>query len=282
MIKDEILDLLNNPNKIEKNDEKVKLYSEIVPVFENYYDGIKPEYKKEWIISAAAYVFGKACERTILKVIRPEIKRLWILIQEVNNGVSFNLPRHIEDALYPYLDACENACEEYIDSNLNFNVSDLLLNCQCIGDMISRKEEFYNLEAGGLKNDMIMTSDEMHAFGVEGLKRSLQNKGFEIVETFSSSSELYSIKAIKDKVEYYIAVGVSILPETSSLPSWKANHLYRLARSKNAKACFCGIGLQSKNDLYASMKLAVREGDYQIRISPLYEIQETGVKNLEE
>lgn len=282
MEKDEILELLNNPEKIEKNDKTAKFYSDVVPHFTSYYFNTVEDSKKlEWVVSAAAYLFGKACERVILSKIRPEIKRLWILIQEVNISATFNLPRHIEDSLMIYLDACETACEEYINNNLNFDIKELFTNIQEIGEMIAKKYELYNITTCGLSNDIVMTSDEIHIFGTEAIKRHFESQGFEILHVYASQIELYHIDAKKDGKEYFINVGTAMMPETGNLPAWIANTLLRQAKSKGAIPCFVGVGLQSRNELYASMKLAVKEGEYQFKISPLYEIGEKGITKLE-
>ena len=278
-MKDEIKELLNK--EIEVSEDDLKLYNAMVPVFNRFYQNVEPKRRLEWTVSSAAYLFGKALEKEILAVIRPEYDKIWCLPQEVEEGITFNLPHHIEDKVIDYMDSFESALEEHIYSNMNFDLQSLWVKSQVVGKEIEKIHKLSSLTTGGLTNDKVMTLEEMYFFGLHALIMELKNRGFEVEGRAPSFAEAISVVAKKDGKLYFIAASVTMLPKTGSLGGYKYDALMQLSKAKNAIPVFTGVGIISKNELYASQGIAIKDGEYDCKISALNIIKDEGTEVLE-
>lgn len=225
--------------------------------------------KLEFAREAAAFALAKGMERTLLSLIRPDQKlSFWLVAMEIQEGPMFNLPAHLEDKLFDYMDACENAVEEYTESNLNFAIKDLFDKVQIIGAQLTNEDNLKDITVGGLSNDKIMTRDEIHNFCIQGGLKALEQRDYEIKQVFGGSANPINIIAQKNGITYNIAVTSAILPKTGSLEGWRLRECEK--QNKNgAKPSILGVSILPSDELYASMGIAVKEGEYSFRVSPV-------------
>ncbi len=268
-IKEEILDLLNNPSLLEGIDDESKDNKQISDVLAQTFRMIPGAEKINFLAESGAYALAKAMERQILTEIRPGQVRIWLVILEIQYGAKFNLPAHIEDKIYDYMDACENAIVEYAESNLGFDAYQVYNRLQNIGIHLAKSHELSKLTVGGLGNDMVMTRDEIHNFCLQGAVKALEERGFKIEHVNHGSAHPVSIIATKDGVTYSIAVVGAILPKTGSLDGWRLSEFDKIKRDATHKNALLGVSIIPTNELYASMGVAIKEGDYQFKVSPL-------------
>lgn len=268
-IKDDILDLLNNPSKLEGIDEETQDNKQISDVLTQTFRLIPGNEKISFLAESSAYALAKAMERQILTEIRPGQVRVWLVILEIQYGAKFNLPAHIEDKIYDYMDAAENAVVEYAESNLDFNPYEIYNRIQNIGAYLAKKDELSKITVGGLSNDKVMTRDEIHNFCMQGAVKALEDRGFKIDKVNYGCAHPVSMIASKDGITYSIAVVGAILPKTGELDGWKLNEFDKVKRDETHKNAMLGVSIIPTNELYASMGVAVKEGDYQFKVSPL-------------
>lgn len=268
-IKEQILDLLNHPEKLEGIDGVNKDNHKISEILTDTYRHISSEQKIQFLQESGAYALGKAMERQILSEIRPGQVKVWLVLLEIHEGVKFNLPAHLEDLIYDYMDACENAVEEYAQGNLDFNELIIYNRLQNIGTYLAKTHELSKNTVGGLTNDKVMTRDELHNFCMQGATKALEQRGYKIENVYYGSANPVSCIATKDGVTYNIAVVTAILPKTGELSGWRLLEFEKIKNDDTHKKAMLGVSIIPTNDLYASMGIAVKEGDYQFKVSPL-------------
>lgn len=268
-IKEEIIDLLNNPSKLEGIDDESQDNKQINDVLTQTFRIIPGNNKINFLAESGAYALAKAMERQILTEIRPGQVRVWLVILEIQYGAKFNLPAHIEDKIYDYMDATENAVVEYAESNLDFNPYEVYNRLQNIGIHLAKKHELSKLTIGGLSNDKVMTRDEIHNFCIQGAIKALEDRGYKIEKVNYGCAHPVSMVSSKDGITYNIAVVGAILPKTGELDGFRLSEFDKVKRDETHKSAILGVSIIPTNELYASMGVAVKEGDYQFKVSPL-------------
>ncbi len=279
-LEEEILELLNNPQNIvlDNNEKEVKdreqYIEQINKTLVEVFPLIKAESRARYVQEAAAFALAKAMERRLLIEIRPESKpHVWLVIMEVAEGAKFNLPSHLEDKLYDYMDACENAIENYINENLGFDFAELLTNVQLIGNYLVDKHNLKDIQIAGLTNDKVMTRDELHNFCLQGATKALGDQGYELIKVNLGSANPVSLICKKNNITFNVSVTTAILPKTGELGGWKLRELEKIKQDENNRIAILGISVISTDKLYASMGVAIKDGDYNFKVSPLEEIR---------
>lgn len=268
-IKDEILDYLNNPSKLASIDVVNKDNAQINDSLCATYKQIAPNQKLQFIQESGAYAFAKAIERQILSEIRPGNVRVWLVLLEIQEGAKFNLPSHLEDKIYDYMDACENAIEEYTNNNITFSEFEIYNRIQNIGTHLAKEHKLSQITVAGLPNEKIMTRDEIHNFCMQGAIKALEQREYKIENVNYGSANPVSLVASKDGVTYNIALVSAILPKTGELSGWRLHEFERIAQDETHKNAILGVSIIPTDELYASMGVAIKEGDYQFKVSPL-------------
>ena len=268
-LEEEILDYLNNPAHLEGIDEITKDNTQINEALCTTYAHIAPNLKLQFIRESGAYAIAKAMEREILSEIRPGQVRVWLVLLEIQEGAKFNLPPQIEEKIYDYMDACENAIEAYTNDNLTFNELEIYNRIQNIGTHLAKEHKLAQITAGGLSNDKIMTRDELHNFCMQVAIKALEQRSYKVENVYYGSANPVSIVATKDGITYNIAVVTAILPKTGELEGWRLHEFERTPIDETHKSAILGVSIIPSDELYASMGIAIKEGDYQFKVSPL-------------
>lgn len=268
-IEEQILDFLNNPSKLDGIDAEDKQIEYVNKALMDVYANIKPEARLTYVRESAAYALAKAMERQLAYEIRGDKIRFWFVIMEIQEGAKFNLPPHLEDKIYDYMDACENAVEEYTNDNLTFNLHKLYTRIQNIGKYLVDQDKLKDVTVAGLNNDNVMTRDEFHNFCVRGAYEALTKAGYTIEQMTLGSAVPYNIVCKKDDVIYYTAVVGALLPKTGELKGWRLRALEQVKQSDKAKIALIGVSIIPTDELYASMGVTIKDGDYQFKVSPL-------------
>lgn len=273
-IKEEILDLLNNPDKLTNEfDENSDYVKKLTESLNDTFRMIIPAGRMQFVVESSAYALAKAMERKLLLEIRPTSPHFWIVIMEIAEGPKFNLPAHLEDKLFDYMDACENAVEEYIGNNLGFSFPELLVRLQKIGAYFVDAHDLKNINAGGLTNDKIMTRDEMFNFCLQGATKALEERGYKILKVFPGYAQPVSILCEQGGITYATAVTCAILPKTGEFGGWKLNEFEKTPTDDKHKLALLGVSIISTDELYASMGIVIKEGEYNFKVSPLETIK---------
>lgn len=268
-IEAEILEMLENPSMLDSVEKDTDYIKQINSTLLDVYKLIAPNKKVEFAREAGAFALAKAMENQLLNEIRPEDKHFWLVIMEIAEGAKFNLPPHLEDKLYDYMDAAENAIESFINNNLFFDFEELLTALQAVGTILVDKHNLKDLTFGGLTNDKIMTRDEFHNFCLQGAIRALQEREYEILKVNLGSAQPVSIICRQGGVTYHTAVTGALLPKTGELGGWKLTELEKIKEDNKNKIAILGVSIIPANDLYASMGVAIKEGEYNFKVSPL-------------
>ena len=267
--KEEFLEVLNHPEVIKLTKEQIELYERNVSAFEQYYRSLAPEKRYEWAIETSSYFFGKALEISILQHIRPEEKSIWLVPAEVEEGITFDLPKHLEDEVIDAMDPYEAACEELFANNLNINIHNFWVMCQAYGFLYATTNKMWEKQVGGVENSKVMTRNELYQFGVQALKQEMEKHGFELTRATANSIEPVNCILRKDNQNYFVCLAVSILPREGYLANWRVNKCKEEAKANNAIPAVTYVGLIPSDELLASEGIAVKEGEYKIQIKKL-------------
>lgn len=269
-IQERISELLNQTENNEKINEKSDINSQLANILLNIFKTIPPQGRMEYVREASAYALGKAMERTVLADIRPGTKlHMWIIPMEMQEGIKFNLPPHLEEVLYDYMDACENAVEDYIALNLNLNIADLFNQVQNIGVMLAVEDKVSSRTVAGVSNEKVCTRDELHNFCIVGAEKALENLGYKVVQKILGSPAPVNLIAEKDGKKANVCVLSAVLPNTGELAGYRLHQLERVPQNDEMQTYVMGVSIAPVDELYASMGIILREGEYQFKVSPL-------------
>lgn len=280
-LEEEILELLNSQASIkldeeEKEESDRKQYIEqINHTLVEVFPMIELESRPRFLREAAAFALAKAMERKLLLEIRPGQKpHVWLVIMEIAEGAKFNLPAHLEDKLYDYMDACENAVEQYVNENISgVYPVDLFTKVQEIGSYLVDKHNLKDITVAGLSNERVMTRDELHNFCLQGATKALSEQGYNITKGNLGSANPVSLICEKNGITYTVNVTTAILPKTGELTGWKLREFNKINQDETHRNAILGISIISTDKLYASMGVAIKDGDYTFKVSPLEEVK---------
>ncbi len=239
----EILYLLENPGKINRVSFFEQNYMQNV---NNIYPFIEKNDDKEYLIEVCAYLLGKACETNIINVIRPDLKRIWISIDDVLEHIQMNLPIHLYDEVLEIMSGCENALESF---NLdNINIKDLLLKVQFIGEMIVNKYKIYNITVDGYTNSQIAIPSELYTFANNILIKELINEGYSVDAVSESHTAAVSMVLSKGNIKMAVLESVVIEPDKPRFNESQKNKLRKYAEEKMCIPYILAIGLSSNKE----------------------------------
>ncbi len=251
--KEEILFYLDNPGKISRVSFFDDTYKKNVDlIFSTIFDEKAPADSAE----ACAYLFGKACEMNILKVVRPDNRRIWLSKKEVLEGIVFDLPHHLEDAVLEAMDGCEDACSEYIKNNVEVDVKDLLLDIEYIAEAIVVKHRLFNIEVEGFNNSMVAFPQELYIYANNIGLKALEQRGYKILgtaETFTSPVSAILESPLGEKMAVYEHVTIS--PNTAKFANYKIEELKKYAEKEKLVPYCLGIMVEAEDE--ASKKAGV-------------------------
>ncbi len=269
-LKEEFSDILWHPNKIRPvTKAQDELYSKVVPDFLKKYQELDVKDRLTWAVSAASYLFGKSMEIAILGKIRPKEKSVWIVRDEVDQGITFDLPKHLEDKVIDYMDPFESAVEDYIAANPNVNISNLWKFSQHYGFSVALKDKLYECTVAGLSNEEVLTNNELYRFGMNAFKNEMEKHGYKILSIARNLIEYANVVLEKNNVKYLTATSVRIMPNEGYIADWRIDRLISQAKKYNAVPCISYIGLIPLDELYSSMGVAIKKGQYKVEIKKL-------------
>ena len=268
----EILNLQVEFNDLDKVTPQNKQITDIL--FRIYSTGPLSE-RLEFAREASAYALGKGMERAILSQIRePNQVRYWVVPLEIREGIKFNLPEHLETLIFDYMDACENAVEDYISENLNVDIKTLFTQIQNIGDLLAKEDKLHEITTAGLPNQKVCTRDEIHNFCIYGAEKALEQLGYKVVQKYLGSANPVNLIVQKDNETVQVCVMSAILPKVGQVEGYRLHQLEQVARDRRNKVALMGVSILPVDELYASMGLIITEGQYQFKVSPLTPLPE--------
>ena len=268
--KEEFLDLLCHPSKVKgMTKEQSNVYNKIIPAFNEFFMKQNIDNRMEWGIEAASYLFGKAMEIGILGKIRPDEKSVWIVPYEVEEGITFDLPKHLEDKVIDYMDPYESAVEEYVKSNFDIDFKKLWIFSEHLGVMYAIKDKIYDFTVGGLENAKVLTNNELYRFGMNAFKAEISKYGFNVKSISGNLVDFANAILEKDGKNYLVATSVTVLPKEGYIANWRLDKLLKEAGRLKVIPAVTSIGLLPLNELYASMGLAIKEGQYKVQVKKL-------------
>lgn len=268
--KEEFLDLLFNPSKIRgMSNDQLEVYNKVIPSFSEYFRNVKPENRMQWAIEAASYLFGKALEIGVLGKIRPDEKSVWIVPQEVEEGITFDLPKHIEDRVIDLMDPYEAAVEEYVKTIYDVDLNKLWIFSEHLGIIYAIENKLDEITVGGTTNENILTNNELYRFGMNAFSQEIQKYGFKVKSISGNLVDFSNAILEKNGKNYLVATSVTILPKEGYIADWRLNKLKEEAKRLAVIPAVTHIGLIPTNDLYASMGIAIKEGQYKVQVRKL-------------
>ncbi len=271
--KKEFLDILCNPGRVTPiTEEQAKVYNRIIPLFESFYKELEVSKRLEWAISASSYLFGKAMEIAILANIRPDEKSVWMVPYEVLEGITFNLPRHLENEIIDCMDPYEQAVEDYIKSNFDADPIKIWIFSQHIGFYQANKTKPWEKTIGGIGNDKVLTKNELYRFGMNAFKGEIEKNGFVCKSIAGNLVDFANAIVSKGESNYLVATSVDILPREGFIEEYRLNKLKEEAARVGAIPAISYIGLLPVDELYASQGIAIREGDYKVSVKKLQNV----------
>ena len=271
--KKEFLDILCNPGRVTPiTKEQAEVYNRIIPLFQSFYAELDLTKRLEWAISASSYLFGKAMEIAVLSNIRPEEKSVWMVPYEVLEGITFNLPKHLENEIIDYMDTYEQAVEEYIKSNIDADPIKIWIFSEHIGFYQANKDKPWEKTVGGISNDKVLTNNELYRFGMNAFKREIENDGFICKSIAGNLVDFANAIVSKGANNYLVATSVTILPREGYIEEYRLTKLKEEAERVGAIPAISYIGLIPVDELYAAQGIAIREGDYKVSVKKLQNV----------
>ncbi len=243
---EEIYYYLTNPGKISRVSFMDDTYQKNVDlIFNALFDEKYPTTSQE----AVAYLCGKACEMNILKVLRPEFKRIWLSQRQVTEGIVFNLPFHIEDAVLEVMDGCESAVAKYI-SEKDPDVKNVLLDIQYIAEELVKKHRLFEVKVEGYKNSEIAFPSELYAYANNiGLKALIENEGYKLLgATDNFNSAISCVLENSQGEKMAVLEQVTIAPRTAKFARYLIDDLVKYADKEKLKPYCLGIMLEPEDE----------------------------------
>ncbi len=243
---EEIYYYLTNPGKISRVSFMEDTYNKNVDlIFTALFDEKYPTTSQETV----AYLCGKACEMNILKVLRPEFKRIWLSQRQVTEGIVFNLPLHIEDKVLEVMDGCESAVAKYI-SEKDPDVKNVLLDIQFIAEEIVKKHRLFDVKLEGYKNSEIAFPSELYAYANNiGLKALVDNEGYKVLGATDNFNSAISCVLESPKGEKMAVLEqVTISPRTAKFANYLIEDLVRYANKEKLTPYCLGVMLEPEDE----------------------------------
>jgi len=270
--KEEFLEVLNHPENIKLNRQQVQLYENNLQSFEAFYQKLEPAKRFEWAVEASSYLFGKALEIGIIGKIRPQDKAIWLVPSEVEEGITFDLPKHLEDVVIDLMDPFESAVDELFQNNFNINIHNFWIICQAYGFKYADQNKLWEKTVGGVTNDKVLTNNELYQFGIHAYKQEMEKHGFTFEKASPNLVEPGNVLLSKDGKKYLVCLSVTILPREGYLADWRIAKLKEDAKNLGAIPCGAHMGLIPSDELLASEGIAVKEGEYKVQIKKLVNV----------
>lgn len=267
--KEEFLNVLNHPEKVKVSKSVILACEANLKAFDEAYKRTDLTKRLEFAVSASAYLFGKGLEIEILKNIRPEEKSIWIVPAEVEEGITFDLPKHLEDDVIDLMDPFESACEEIIKNNYNLNIHNFWMLCQIYGSIYAEENKVWEHTVGGVSNDKVLTNNELYRFGLQAFKNEIETHGFKFIQASPNCVEPSNVLLEKNGVKYLVCLSTTILPKEGYIAKWRLEKVKVDAGRQDAIPCGTHIGLIPSNELLASEGIAIKEGEYKVQIRKL-------------
>lgn len=274
-IQERISEILNQTVEFENLNTENPQTAQVADILFRIYRQGPVQERLEFAREASAYALGKAMERTILSQIRqPNQVHYWLVPLEIREGIKFNLPQHLEELIFDYMDACENAVDDYITENLNVDIRSLFVQLQNIGAALALEDKLHENTTAGLPNEKVCTRDEIHNFCIYGAEKALEQLGYKIVKKILGSANPINLVAEKDGETAHVCVMSAVLPKTGTVEGFRLHQLYSIPQNRTNKVYLIGVSILPVDELYASMGLIITEGQYQFKVSPLNPLPE--------
>ena len=172
-IENEIYDILVGKTILTNVDKSNELTAKFAEIVGEIYEKSTEENKDDLLKDCGAYLFSKAIESQVLRVIRPNV-RIWFLSDEIQDGAVFNLPNHIEEKMYDYMDAADKAIDMYLKGKKKLTLKQLMVRIQNIGYYIANRDKLAENTVLDLNNKEVMIRDEMYNFVIGACKNHLE------------------------------------------------------------------------------------------------------------
>ena len=230
------------------------------------YEKINEQGKKEFLKDCGAYLMAKAMEQQVLVKIRKKANA-WFILDEMKEGAAFNLPAHIEEKMYDYMDACDKAITMYVEGKKTLPIQTFFTRIQNIGAYFANRDELYKVMVDDLSNEEVMIRDEMYNFSINTCGKYLEDQGYKIEKVFPGYGSPINFILTKDNVTYHVSLIANLAPNQTELEGWRLKAALESIKNSSKKLAKINVQLRSKDPQHQGV--AITKGEYEVKISPL-------------
>lgn len=250
-------------NGIDNTNEFINKVNEIG---KQLYEKCKEDKKDEFLRDFCAYIMAKALEQVTLVKLR-EKPYSWFVVDEMLEGAVFNLPSHIEERMYDYMDAADKALELYLKGKKQVQLLTLLTRIQNIGAYFAARDKLFEIGISDLSAKEVMTRDEMYNFAINTTNKHLENQGFKVEKVLYGYGNPVNLIAVKEGKTYHISIVANIAPNESELEGWRLKAALNSIKNTDKILAKVNVLFRSKEEKYHG--IAVAKGEYEVKITPV-------------
>lgn len=242
--KDEIYELLTHSYKINKVSYFDIAFKSNADYVFNY---IMKNNISEIEVEACSFLLGKACEMIILHALKPQIERVWLAPEQMEETFVTNLPEHLHVAVLDMMDGCERAVEEYIKDH-DFDLKKEMLDIQYIAEMLTDKYKLYDIRVGNFGNRQICFPSELFILVNNYVLKEFEKEGYKVEMLSNNFNAACSCILTKDNEKMMVLEGITIAPKKARYQEYLRKELLRLAKQDDAVAYVVGIMVESADE----------------------------------
>ena len=209
---------------------------------------------------------AKALEQVTLVKLR-EKPYSWFVVDEMLEGAVFNLPSHIEERMYDYMDAADKALGLYLNGKKQVPLLTLLTRIQNIGAYFAARDKLFEIGISDLSAKEVMTRDEMYNFAINTTNKHLENQGFKVEKVIYGYGNPVNLIAVKEGKTYHISIVANIAPNESELEGWRLKAALNSIKNTDKILAKVNVLFRSKEEKYHG--IAVAKGEYEVKITPV-------------
>lgn len=265
---EDIFFLLSNPGKINRISFIEQTYKNNVQMFADF---IK-EKNREIFIETLTYFFAKTLELNILRVIRPDFKKVWMSSDEVSTQVKTNLPGFLHELVIEAMAGCENALERFLPE-IGYDENDYMTKIQFIGEMICNKYKLYDITVDGYSNANIAVPSELYVFANNVLLGELAKEGYTVDALSENFNSPISCVLSKNGLKMAVLESIVIEPAKPKFPDHLKRKLVKFAEENMCVPYLLAVGVSSKDENAFKNNIVLKNGQTVVKRSDFIKIQ---------
>lgn len=265
---EEIYNLLINPYKINKVsyfDITFKNNSDYV------FNYIMKNNVSEIEVEACSFLLGKACEMVILHALKPNVERVWLAPEQMEETFVTNLPEHLHVAVLDVMDGCEKALERYM-MNHEFDLKKTMIDIQYIAEMITDKHKIYDVRVERFGNREICFPSELFTLVNNYVLKEFEKEGYKIEALTNNFNSACSVVLSKDNERMMVYEGITVSPNKARYQEYIRKELKLLAQKEGCKAYVVGIMVESADPKAKELSIIPYRGSMSVRRTQFIEI----------